>query len=159
MACRRVPHFQPGRKQAFLNQRKFDFQDITAQAGVAGTKAWSTGVTFADVNGDGWLDIYVCNAGMGSSTGRKNELFLNNGKDAGGKVTFTEKADAYGLADMGFSTHAAFLTTTATATSTPTCLTTASCPSTASRTSTSATSGTTRAATNSSATTATHLPT
>jgi hypothetical protein len=92
----------------FLNRGNFRFEDVTAGAGVAGTKAWSTGVTFADVNGDGWLDIYVCNAGMGSSAGRKNELFINNGKDAAGKVTFTEKADAYGLADMGFSTHAAF---------------------------------------------------
>ncbi len=92
----------------YLNKGRFKFEDVTAQTGVAGTKAWSTGATFADVNGDGWLDIYICNAGMGNSNDRKNELFISNGKGPNGKLTFTEKADAYGLADMGFSTHAAF---------------------------------------------------
>ncbi len=93
----------------YLNRGNWKFEDITAQAGVAGKRAWSTGVTFADVNGDGWQDIYVCNAGIRKGDDRSNELFISNGKGPDGTVTFTEKAEAYGLADKGFSTHAAFL--------------------------------------------------
>jgi enediyne biosynthesis protein E4 len=81
------------------------FEDVTKQAGIIGKKFWSTGVTFADVNGDGFLDIYVCNSG--SRDERGNQLYINNGVK-NGKVTFTEKAKEYGLEDGGFSTHAAF---------------------------------------------------
>ena len=87
----------------YLNRGNFKFEDITQKAGVKGTKAWSTGVTFADVNGDGFLDIYVCNSGNRERDDRSNELFINQGNE-----TFVEKAEAYGLADKGFSTHAAF---------------------------------------------------
>ncbi|MBC7923736.1 MAG: VCBS repeat-containing protein, partial [Ferruginibacter sp.] len=86
----------------------FQFEDITRKAGVAGKRAWSTGATFADVNGDGLLDIYVCNAGNRSGDQRGNELFINNGVGSDGYPTFTERAEAYGLADGGYSTHAAF---------------------------------------------------
>jgi hypothetical protein len=57
----------------------------------------------ADINGDGLLDIYVCNAGMGKEDNRKNELFINNGD-----LTFSDKAEEYGLDDNGLTTHAAF---------------------------------------------------
>ena len=81
------------------------FEDITAKAGIVGKKFWSTGVTFADVNGDGLLDIYVCNSG--SRDARGNQLYINQGVKAG-IPTFVEKAKEYGLEDGGFSTHAAF---------------------------------------------------
>ncbi|MGM9506373.1 VCBS repeat-containing protein [Larkinella sp. GY13] len=102
-----------GENRLYLNQGKpgatsLAFEDITAQAGVAGKRAWSTGATFADVNGDGWLDLYVCNAGIRPGDDRGNELFINNGIGKNGMVTFTEKAADYGLNDHGFSTHAAF---------------------------------------------------
>ena len=87
---------------------KIQFKDVTARAGVAGKRAWSTGATFADVNGDGRLDIYVCNAGNRDGDDRANELFINNGNDASGVPTFTERAAEYGLNDRGYSTHAAF---------------------------------------------------
>ena len=75
---------------------------------MAGKRAWSTGATFADVNGDGRLDLYVCNAGNRDGDDRANELFINNGNDANGIPTFTERAAEYGLNDRGYSTHAAF---------------------------------------------------
>lgn len=81
----------------------FQFENISQKAGISGKRAWSTGATFADVNGDGWLDIYVCNAGNRTNDDRANELFINNGD-----LTFTEKAHEYGLDDKGYSTHAAF---------------------------------------------------
>ena len=79
------------------------FEDITEQSGVAGQKAWSTGVSMADINGDGYLDLYVCNSGDIDGDDKQNELFINNGD-----ATFSEKAKEFGLADQGFSTHAAF---------------------------------------------------
>ena len=92
-----------GENKLYLNRGNFKFEDITPTTGVKGTKAWSTGVTFADVNGDGFVDIYVCNSGNRERDDRSNELFINQGNE-----TFVEKAGAYGLADTGFSTHAAF---------------------------------------------------
>ena len=87
----------------YINKGDFRFEDVTESAGVAGTRAWSTGVAMADVNGDGWLDIYVCNSGDIAGDNKQNELFINNGDG-----TFSEMAEVYGLADQGFSTHAVF---------------------------------------------------
>lgn len=87
----------------FLNKGNWQFEDITAQAMVACPKVWSTGATFADVNGDGWLDLYVCKAGKPEGPNRHNELFINNGD-----LTFTESAKAYGLDVEGLSVQAAF---------------------------------------------------
>jgi len=91
----------------FLNKGDFKFEDITKSAGVGGTKVWSTGVSMADVNGDGLVDIYVCNSGGINGEDKQNELFINKGaKD--GVPMFEESAEKYGLADKGYSTHAAF---------------------------------------------------
>lgn len=87
----------------FINKGNLQFEDVTDKAGVAGTRAWSTGVTMVDVNADGLLDIYVCNSGDIAGDNKQNELFINNGD-----LTFTESAEQYGLADQGFSTHASF---------------------------------------------------
>ena len=70
---------------------------------MGGSRSWSTGVTVADINADGWPDIYVCNSGDIKGDDRKNELFINNGDGS-----FTESAAAYGIDDEGFSIHASF---------------------------------------------------
>lgn len=87
----------------FLNKGNLQFEDVTIEAGVSGKRAWSTGVSMVDVNGDGWLDIYVCNSGDVAGDNKQNEFFINNGDG-----TFTDKAEEIGLADKGYSTHAAF---------------------------------------------------
>jgi hypothetical protein len=92
----------------YLNKGHFQFQDITDEAGVGGKGYWATGVTMADVNGDGRLDIYVCYAGNIPGKRRANELYINQGLDKNGVPTFKEMAAEYGLADEGYSTQAAF---------------------------------------------------
>ena len=89
----------------YLNKGNFRFEDITERAGVA-TKRWATGVTMVDINSDGYLDIYVSVSGPEWSTPeqRANLLFINNHDR-----TFTEAAARYGVADAGFTTHAAVL--------------------------------------------------
>lgn len=88
----------------YLNKGNFQFEDITASAGVASSNVWSTGVSMADVNGDGLLDIYVCKSGPPGGDNRKNSLFINQGD-----LSFIDEAEAYGVADLGLSNHAAFM--------------------------------------------------
>ncbi|MCF8713923.1 VCBS repeat-containing protein [Joostella atrarenae] len=92
-----------GGNKLFLNKGDFKFEDITEKAGVKGNKPWSTGVTLVDINSDGFLDIYVANAGNMEGNNHDNDLYINNGD-----LTFTEKAEEYNLAKSGFTTHAAF---------------------------------------------------
>ncbi len=98
-----------GKNKLFLNKGNFQFEDISEKAGVQGTKAWSTGVVMVDINNDGLLDIYVCNAGYVKGDDQENELFINNGTTGeDGLPTFTEKAADYRLNENGYTTHAAF---------------------------------------------------
>ena len=92
----------------YLNKGGFKFEDITEKAGVASPQVWSSGVSMADVNGDGWLDIYVCKSGSPEGKYRYNELFINNQDGTGQHPAFTERAAEYGIDDVGLSTHAAF---------------------------------------------------
>ena len=79
------------------------FEDISDEAGISPQNIWSSGVTFGDVNGDGYLDIYVCKYVFGEDQLGQNLLYINNGD-----LTFTELAKEYGLADRGFSVQATF---------------------------------------------------
>ncbi|UJH90638.1 CRTAC1 family protein [Antarcticibacterium sp. 1MA-6-2] len=85
----------------YLNKGNLVFEDVTEAAGVSGDDRWYTGVTTADVNGDGFLDIYLS---VGGKFGPKNnQLFINNGDG-----TFEERAKEYGLDDPGNSVQATF---------------------------------------------------
>ncbi len=90
----------------YLNLGNLKFKDITKQAGadIGGRSGgWKTGVTMADVNSDGWLDIYVCYSGKVNDDMRRNQLFINQGD-----LRFVEKAKEYGLDDFSYSTQASF---------------------------------------------------
>jgi hypothetical protein len=93
-----------GANKLFLNKGEFKFLDISSKAAIEEKGKWNTGVVMVDINDDGWLDIYVCNAGIDKwKTQEGNKLFINNHD-----LTFTEKAKEYGLAEKGYTTHAAF---------------------------------------------------
>ena len=85
----------------YLNKGGLQFEDISLAAGVSGDDRWYTGVTMADVNADGFLDIYCSVSGLYGT--QENQLFINNGD-----LSFTESAKEYGLADAGNSVQATF---------------------------------------------------
>ncbi|MEA1784817.1 VCBS repeat-containing protein [Arenibacter sp. GZD96] len=87
----------------YINKGNFKFEEIAKEAGVFAEGLWNTGTTMADVNGDGFLDIYVCRSAAPDPNKRKNLLFINNGD-----LTFTEQGAKYGIDDSGYSTQAAF---------------------------------------------------
>jgi enediyne biosynthesis protein E4 len=104
-----------GGNKLYLNKGNMQFEDITDKAGVTGLNEWTTGVTMADVNGDGYLDIYVCAVSnhipdkeFSSNPhtyfkNSKNKLFINNGNN-----TFTEESKKWGLDVEGYNTQAVF---------------------------------------------------
>lgn len=88
----------------YLSQGGLTYKDVTAEAGVDGGRGWSSGVTMADVNGDGLLDIYVCKQYISEKEEeRENMLYINNGDG-----TFTDKAKEYGVANSSLSVQATF---------------------------------------------------
>jgi enediyne biosynthesis protein E4 len=87
----------------YLNKGNLKFEDITVKAKLETNGQWTTGVSLVDINADGWLDIYICKSGPPDGARRSNELFINNGD-----LTFTERANEYGLDFKGLATHAAF---------------------------------------------------
>ncbi|MEO5581545.1 MAG: VCBS repeat-containing protein, partial [Saprospiraceae bacterium] len=88
----------------YLNKGNLKFENIAEKAGVEASGLWNTGVTMADVNNDGWLDIYVCRSAAALADRRKNLLFINNHD-----LTFTELGMLYGVDDDGYSTQAAWI--------------------------------------------------
>ena len=90
-----------GSNRLYRNLGQFRFEDVTDRAGVADSVGWKSGVTMADVNGDGHLDIYV--SGVDDQMNGRNVLYINNNDG-----TFTDRTDAYGLGFSGYGTQVAF---------------------------------------------------
>ncbi len=89
--------------QLYMNRGDWSFEEISDQAGITHMPTWTTGVTMADVNSDGLLDIYVCRSGNVATDRRRNSLYINQGD-----LTFKDEAAAYGLDDPSYSNHATF---------------------------------------------------
>lgn len=99
-----------GDNKLYLNQGDFHFKDISAASGATGRSGpWKTGVSLVDINGDNKLDIYLCYSGAMPTEKRANQLFINQGNDANQVPHFSEEAEKYGLASVGFSNQGYFL--------------------------------------------------
>ncbi len=97
--------------QLYLNLGNLKFEEVTKESGINEQDGWSSGVIIADVNNDGWLDIYVCRELYDNQPDlRKNRLYINNGPSKKSNLPiFTESAEIYGLADDRRTRHATFL--------------------------------------------------
>lgn len=91
-----------GQPVVYFNKGNFVFEDVSKKSKIR-ADGWKTGVTMADVNGDGWLDVYICRSGKGDEDSRRNLLFINQKNG-----TFKEMAAEYGIDDKGNSTQAVF---------------------------------------------------
>lgn len=87
----------------YLNRGQFKFEDISKTSRTEGKGNWKTGITMADVNGDGYLDIFSCGVGNYKNFNSENQLLINNGD-----LTFSDKTNEVGLFFKGFSTQAVF---------------------------------------------------
>ena len=92
-----------GKNKLYLNEGNMKFRDIAESAGVTSEEGFETGVTAADVNGDGFMDFYVCHGGPVENEARRNKLYINTGN-----LTFTERAKEYGLDDISACSGATF---------------------------------------------------
>ncbi|MFO1055300.1 MAG: FG-GAP-like repeat-containing protein [Planctomycetota bacterium] len=88
---------QDGPNHLYRQTAPFKFEDVTEAAHVDGGDAWGTGCAIVDVDGDGLLDIYVCNLES------PNLLYRNLGG-----MRFEECARRFGLGFVGASFFAAF---------------------------------------------------
>ncbi len=91
--------------ELYLNKGDFKFENITQKTGIVNDQNWSSGVAIADVNGDGFKDIYVCKELYDHQPERrKNKLYINQGD-----LTFKEEAEKWGVADSQRSRQALFM--------------------------------------------------
>jgi len=97
-----------GADKLYLNKGNLKFEDITVAAQINNDSGWTTGVTHADINNDGLLDIYICKVGDHGKIQGQNLLYINQGNNENGVPTFKEEAAKYGLDFIGYATQAAF---------------------------------------------------
>ncbi|SNR67485.1 Repeat domain-containing protein [Maribacter sedimenticola] len=92
----------------YLNQGNFKFKDVSKEAGIESINTWNTGIALADINNDGFLDIYVCSAMLNEEENKKNLLFINQGLNNNQVPVFSNKAEEYGIEESGNSMGATF---------------------------------------------------
>jgi hypothetical protein len=93
----------------YLNRGNLKFEDVSEIAGIENNGRWNSGSAVADVNNDGFPDIYVCTNGNSDSTKRPNSLFINTGLNKQGIPVFKDMAREFGVEEFGYSQNAAFL--------------------------------------------------
>jgi enediyne biosynthesis protein E4 len=86
---------EAARSALYRNVGGLKFEDVTDRAGV-GRPGWGMGVCTADVDGDGWQDLYVTALGG-------NHLYRNNHDG-----TFADITDTAGVRGGGWSTGCGF---------------------------------------------------
>ncbi|MEM6770274.1 MAG: VCBS repeat-containing protein, partial [Bacteroidota bacterium] len=91
----------------YLQKESWSFTDITEGAGLT-TDVWCSGVNVADVDGNGWEDIYFTTLNPSGANDVPNRLYLNQGTNDEGIPVFREAAAEYGLGDLGYGTHSAW---------------------------------------------------
>ena len=87
----------------YINKGNLKFEEISIKAGLNNQKGWKTGIALADVNDDGWLDIYISYSGNYPQKNRRNKLFINQKN-----LTFSEQANSYGIDDFGYTSQSCF---------------------------------------------------
>ncbi len=93
----------------YLNMGNMEFKEVGAVANIQGRPGpWKTGVTMADVNGDGLQDLYICYSGKMAPQKLINQLFINQGVGQDGIPRFVERTRQYGLEFPTNTTHAVF---------------------------------------------------
>jgi len=89
----------------YLNKGDLSFEEVSQAAGIQDNGGWSSGVLMADVNGDGWTDIYVTRELYDDDQeARRNKLYINKGDG-----TFSEQAREYGIDNSERTRHATFI--------------------------------------------------
>ncbi len=93
----------------YINKGNLQFEDVTKAARIPADGGWSTGISVADVNSDGLLDIYVCRVGNYETLQSRNQLLICKGIDEKGIPYYADEAKEWAVDFSGFSTQAAFL--------------------------------------------------
>jgi enediyne biosynthesis protein E4 len=93
----------------YLNKGKLRFEDISSSFRDLDNGQWYSGITFTDINNDGWKDIYLTCTALPLPEKRKNRFYISQGIQDDGSLLFIDQAEAYGLADESYSVQAAFL--------------------------------------------------
>lgn len=92
----------------YLNEGNFKFTDISSVFEDLDQGQWYSGVTFADINCDGWMDVYLTCTAYSEPEKRKNRFFINHGLQNDGQLVFKDMAESYGIADDSYTVQAAF---------------------------------------------------
>ena len=91
----------------YLNRGNLKFEDVTEASGL-NTNKWCAGVSTADINKDGWIDIYISTLHPDINKGETNLFFINQGVDDMGIPRFKNLAKELGVDDTSYSSQASF---------------------------------------------------